>query len=499
MSDDDGIRAALGLPKAAGEPDRPDPAEIAQIQRQAEIADHAPRPGSEAEQQAKQGRKAKQEQQQRTRRPETVKPLRQALAEQAVQQSAEVRKLNVKPGYDADGLALALEDAGIEIRYDQLEGVATVRIDGEWRPFADQYEIDAMWDHLHKHTGWRAKSAREEDRCWNALLGRRRHNALLEWCKTLPKQTTPICEHLIESVMHVSEDHQALARDMTQEIIGLAIYRNLRPGWPAKRAPLLHSLETDVGKSQYVTQLGAPVPVRCSSSYKWNGSDDRKHIEQTRGLLIVEHQELAGVDHRNIDQYAAMLSTSQETVRLAYGRREQQWQARHVFVPTTNKSARVTYDQPAFAARVAVLPVSRHPDAPDRGFQHQDWIKETLNAEVVVAAWAEMWHKIDQGWQPGWSPEAEKVMTETSELAVSDPDEAIRITVLEKLKSGNSGVLPKEITITRAVACLDATGWRGKDPRVGRALSHKLSPYFHVGQVRVDGQKQTVYRLKDDS
>lgn len=244
MSNDDGIRAALGLPY------------------------HPPKAGSEAERQMIAGRKAKQEQAERTRRPETVKALRQALAEQAVQQSADVVEIDDRRpppecSDDVNGMIDAAAAVGIRLRFDVLSRCLEIDAGEGWRQ-ANGSAVAAMQEQIRLSVrkpggkAWDQHSSR-----WTRLLkaaeqsDRVRCNPLSDDLKALAHGSDWAGEDWAGDVLPTLfevEDHD-LARELSRLIFWQMIARLFEAEPQQLRPSVVLQAGEGVGKSEFLKHL----------------------------------------------------------------------------------------------------------------------------------------------------------------------------------------------------------------------------------------------------
>jgi putative DNA primase/helicase len=126
----------------------------------------------------------------------------------------------------------------------------------------------------------------------------------------------------------------AYHRDVIRLVLTAAVTRTFEPGHKFDSAMILEGTQ-GLGKSTFIKILAR---YEWFSELRGDMGDVQKMVEQMAGFLILELPELAGLRKSEVDDTKAFLSSTEDTVRLAYDKRATTMRRQCVFIGSTNDS-----------------------------------------------------------------------------------------------------------------------------------------------------------------
>ncbi|WP_417809620.1 VapE domain-containing protein [Thioclava sp.] len=112
-----------------------------------------------------------------------------------------------------------------------------------------------------------------------------------------------------------------------------AVCRVFEPGHKFDFVPILEGLQGK-GKSTFIEILALDWPGNLTANF----NDSQKLMEELRNVWIAELPELGNMSRSSVEDAKAFMSSTQTTVRMAYGRNATTFKRQQVYMGSTNKS-----------------------------------------------------------------------------------------------------------------------------------------------------------------
>ena len=172
---------------------------------------------------------------------------------------------------------------------------------------------------------------------FNAILDDHRVDPFREWLDALPPwDETARVDTLLPDCFTVDADADpALVRHASRLLVLGPLTRTMRPGYKLDEMLILTGPQ-GIGKSTLCESILPPeIPDLFATGlqFQW---DDKRLVEKIRGRAIVEIAELGGMTHADTERLKMFVTSTADTVRLAYDREVSRIPRTCLFVGTTN-------------------------------------------------------------------------------------------------------------------------------------------------------------------
>ena len=290
---------------------------------------------------------------------------------------------------DAEGLAAALEELGVECRFN----VRAMRHEfrergGDWREANDRTEARLQEDIAARFTTGEKNAplcfGRETwARTLNALLADREVDPFVEWLESLPAwDRTPRLDGWLPAVF-AADPECPLAQWAGRFVFLGPVARAYKPGTKLDEMPVLIGPQ-GCGKSTALRLALPPDRPEWFADGLHLAADPRSRAEALQGRVIVEAAEMAGSTRAELEGLKAFLSrTDDGVVRLAYRRNPETMLRRCCIVGTTNDPHCLPND-PTGNRRFVPVQVAARPGAVEALRRYLDEHRGQLWAEAVV-------------------------------------------------------------------------------------------------------------------
>jgi len=173
------------------------------------------------------------------------------------------------------------------------------------------------------------------DRTIQMLCYQNTFNPVVSYFRKLPKWdgTNRIDTWLID---YCGAEDNILNRAYGRLILLAATKRAIEPGCKFDEMLVLESDQGD-GKSDIIRKGLCPNPRWFTDSVTLNKTR-KEFMEEIQGHWIVECGDLATMRRTNTERLKALLSTTVDKARMAYGRSRTDWPRRFIIIGTTNQS-----------------------------------------------------------------------------------------------------------------------------------------------------------------
>ena len=379
------------------------------------------------------------------------------------------------------------KDFRLNVRSDKIE---YQKPDGTWQQLDDYFrctihervEYRCRYREWKKNgDGWEARYKRfrytqdDYNRAFAVLAGTARVDPFVEWLRSLPQwDRTPRLTVLLADIFD-ADHNDPLVVWASQYLCLAPIQRALEPGCQLRECPILIGPQA-IGKSRLLTWL-MPEEGRTdwvSDSWRLSERETKKNLEAVGSAAVVEMPELAGIKGANIERMKAMLSATQDTVRLSFRRDSQVYLRRFCLVGTSNEM-KVLPDDPTGNSRM--VPVVLYP-AKVR-------VEDFLDADDIRSQlWAEAWHMYHDKANPARAnlpfelrtpqarqAEVHRYRDEVTEDAVREAlkqfpaSEGVKVKdILEAINRRDSGLRVRASAIAKV---LEREGWKWKHTKHG--------------------------------
>ena len=255
---------------------------------------------------------------------------------------------------DRKGIEKCLRTLGIEIRYCVLKQKSQFKRDDEWMSF-DDIEVDSLRTEIEEKFNFVNPSGTKKtpadwpntkwDRYINSILKDNIVNSFcVDYLDDLPPwrpDTMFSSERLFIDCLGAEDT--PLNREMGRMLVQAIVERAYLPstfvddeiGVKFDYLPILIGTQEGEGKSSFCEHL-MPFPSMYGNRFNFADQVNRQQ-ESVRGKVVVEVNELLGIDRAQIEALKALLSISKEPqVRKAYAKNETEALRRCVFIGTTN-------------------------------------------------------------------------------------------------------------------------------------------------------------------
>lgn len=153
-----------------------------------------------------------------------------------------------------------------------------------------------------------------------------------------PKQDTELLDGWIETLLPLEDnaDNKALARWASRYIFLGIVQRTKEPGCKLDEILTLHG-EQGIGKSAVCASI-IPHDFReeCFTDRLILTSSPKEAAESIQGVVLAEASEMTGMSKADIEKVKALITTTQDRVRLAYRKNTETISRRCIFVGTSN-------------------------------------------------------------------------------------------------------------------------------------------------------------------
>ena len=402
----------------------------------------------------------------------------------------------VDPG--STGLRVMLNDMGLSIRHNNRTDKIEVKYDPEndasphvgygtedyeaWKKMGmlsqdpdGWMSLSGGWDHMirdraprtHRlrksHTGrdpstyaWKMTPVDWKD----AVSAAARVNAVdpfIEWVEQLPAwDGIPRVLTLLRDLLGAPDDDYSLWASRVPFVGALA--RAYKPGEALDEIPVLIGPQR-IGKSRYFRHM---LPTSTwYTSFHLSG-DTKKLIENTKGKVIVEWEEMTG--HRTVDSAAvkALLSSESDHDRVAYAAEATTVLRRFVIVSTCNRDVHLPAD-PTGTRRYVCIDC--------KGVSTGAWVQEQMKSQREQL-WAEARDRRNSG-DPLFTDPRLPAKLEEGQEALNEPWKSIDETLADRIAE-----LPyDEMTMTQIAKSVDlmVKGHNEEYKPITRADTYRLA------------------------
>ena len=290
---------------------------------------------------------------------------------------------------DAEGLAAALEELGVECRFN----VRAMRHEfrergGDWREANDRTEARLQEDIAAGFTtGEKNAPLRFGRETWaralNALLADREVDPFVEWLESLPTwDREPRLDSWLATVFATTPKCPLTAWAARFIFLG-PVWRAFQPGTKLDETPVLIGPQ-GCGKSTALRLALPPDRAAWFADGLHLAADPKARAEALQGRVIAEAAEMAGSTRAELESLKAFLSrTDDGVVRLAYRRNPETMLRRCCIVGTTNDPHCLPND-PTGNRRFVPVQVAARPGAVEALRRYLDEHRGQLWAEAVV-------------------------------------------------------------------------------------------------------------------
>lgn len=150
-----------------------------------------------------------------------------------------------------------------------------------------------------------------------------------EWFESLQWDRTPRLERLFIDYLGTSDT--PYMRHTAKLTLLAAVARAYEPGHKADHVVIIEGAQ-GAGKSTFIKILAKHWPGSLEGDF----SDIKRIVEKLQGVLIAELPELSGLARSDVLAAKAFLSSSEDTVRLAYERRAKVFKRACILMGSTN-------------------------------------------------------------------------------------------------------------------------------------------------------------------
>ena len=248
----------------------------------------------------------------------------------------------IYPRLDNEAMEDALEELGVECRYNLRSSRAELREGKDWEPTNDR-TVAKLVTTIAKRFSYSVhrgdaplKYGRDN---WNlnfsALLKDREVDPFLLWLESLPQwdRTERIDNYLIE---FFKTDVNDITRWVSQFLLLGPIQRGYEPGSKLDEMPVLWGAQ-GIGKSALLRALLPPEQGSWFCDSLNLTSDTKTRAEALQGRVIVEVSEMTGARQADLENLKTFISQQDDgTVRFAYRRDPETMLRRCVLAGTSN-------------------------------------------------------------------------------------------------------------------------------------------------------------------
>lgn len=217
----------------------------------------------------------------------------------------------------------------------------------------------------------------------DAILDECRVDPFKQWLEALPPwDGTERVDTLIDDCFTVDPGTDGFLLQHASQLLLLGpLTRTYQPGYKLDEM-LVVSGPQGVGKSTLCEQILPPgIPDLFASGLEF-GWDEKRLIEKIRGRAIVEVAELGGMTHSDSERLKMFLTSTADTVRLAYDREVSRIPRTCLFVGTTNNPEPLPNDPTGLRRWIVVsLSPQRSRAAPVRKYLSE--VRDQLWAETL--------------------------------------------------------------------------------------------------------------------
>ena len=302
-------------------------------------------------------------------------------------------------GYNRAGLEAAFERMNIRVRENvrtrqpeiSLAGGAFESMRPRW-PDGIAEEIAARFVFVGGIREARFAVARFQT-AFNAVLDDHRVDPFREWIDSLPPwDGDNRLDTLLPDCFTVdTEADPDLVRHASRLLVLGPLTRTMRPGYKLDEMLILTGPQ-GIGKSTLCESILPPeIPDLFATGlqFQW---DDKRLVEKIRGRAIVEIAELGGMTHADTERLKMFVTSTADTVRLAYDREVSRILRTCLFVGTTNNPEPLPNDPTGLRRWIVV------------GFPSQR--SRTGSIRLYMGEWrAQLWAEALERYRAGERPE----------------------------------------------------------------------------------------------
>ena len=308
----------------------------------------------------------------------------------------------VEPGLSpAETLKSCLDELGIQVRYNLRSWKIEIKWKSDWQPADDLIEAQ-IENEIHCRCIENPKIVNNNGRIggmeqiqirgqnnWNRALNVVAGlNAIdpfedLYLNKLEPKQDTEFLDNWLSVLLPLEQNkgNIALAKWASRYMFLGIIQRTKEPGCKLDEILTLHG-EQGIGKSAVCASIIPPdFREECFTDRLILTSTPREAAESIQGVVLAEASEMTGMSRADIEKVKALITTTQDRVRLAYRKNSETIGRRCIFVGTSNTDC--LPNDPTGNRRFVVVKTTGN----RANFKIEDWMNDHRNRLFSAALW----------------------------------------------------------------------------------------------------------------
>ena len=265
------------------------------------------------------------------------------------------------------GFEESMRQMSIQCRYNIRMSRLEVKWDpNPWQPSTDQL-VNTIRTHVEKHfvnmRSYPLKFSISDTRTYfDCMAWHHKYDPFSEWFESLPEWDRELRIDKMLSKLFIdpkreisgSEDMELVSWASRYPFIG-SIQRTYKPGCELREIPILIGKQ-NIGKSSLLRNL---FPQEFQADWFSDDlsfrTDSKGRIESTLGKVLIEWNELEGINKSAFSTLKSFISSTSDTIRLAYRRDPETINRRFVIVGTTNEFEALPNDPSGNSRYVPIL------------------------------------------------------------------------------------------------------------------------------------------------